>query len=140
MELAALSAFAEQPDAQAALEGAGAEFSAVVLTSGLWPKPPPCPDVALPGAPARLQEMFATFYAAQHKGRSLRWAQSLGQCLLRASYTGGRRELVVSQLQAIVLLLFNAADVLTCAEIAQATRMPAADLHRRLQSLALHKT
>ena len=26
------------------------------------------------------------------KGRSLRWAVSLGQCLLRAGYAGGRKE------------------------------------------------
>jgi len=47
---------------------------------------------------------------------------------------------VVSHLQAIVLLLFNTVNSLTCSEIGSATRMPEADLHRTLQSLALHRT
>ena len=43
---------------------------------------------------------FASFYLQQHRGRSLRWCPAWGQCLLRANYCGGRKELVVSHFQA----------------------------------------
>lgn len=135
------AAFVARPDVKAALEEGDVGFSVAVLTSGLWPTQPPSPDVAYPPLPLRLQEMFTAFYTAQHTGRSLSWSPLLGQCTLRASYEGNvRKELVVSHLQALVLLLFNGATALACRDIAAATRVPAADLHRTLQSLALHKT
>merc|ERR1719220_1597316 len=61
--------------------------------------------------------------------------------MLRANYKSGvKKELVVSHFQALVLLLFNNANSLTCQEITSATRILTADMHRTLQSLALHKT
>jgi len=135
-----LTTFVGRPEAKAILEEGSIEFSVSVLTSGLWPTQPPSPDIAYPAAPARLQEAFSSFYATQHTGRSLRWSPALGQCTLRANYeSGSRKELVVSHFQALVLLLFNTATSLTCSEIEAATRIPMADLHRTLQSLALHK-
>lgn len=47
-----------------------------------------------------LRTTFASFYLQQHRGRSLRWCPAWGQCLLRANYCGGRKELVVSHFQA----------------------------------------
>lgn len=137
-----LSAFLARPDVKVSLEEAGGvEFSVAVLTSGLWPTQAPRLDVRYPLVPSHLQDLFAGAYSAQHSGRSLQWCPLLGQCTLRASYEGGlRRELAVSHLQALVLLLFNSANSLTCREIAAATRIAGADLHRALQSLALHKT
>ncbi|CAE8607078.1 unnamed protein product, partial [Polarella glacialis] len=101
-------------------EWSGAEFSANVLTSGLWPTQPP----------------------SRAPRRSVRWAPTLGQCVLRASFQPGsvRKELVVSHFQAMVLLLFNSADSLTSEEMAAASHIPVAELHRTLQSLSLHKT
>jgi len=131
-----------RPEAREVLEGGDApEFTVVVLTSGLWPTQPVIPEVSYPPMIAKIQEMFAVFYAAQHAGRSLHWSPLLGQATLKANYGEGlRKELVVSHLQALVLLLFNKADSLTCEEIAAATGITAADLHRTLQSLALHKS
>ncbi|CAK0907050.1 unnamed protein product [Prorocentrum cordatum] len=142
LSLGLRSAFASRPAVQTAIADAGVELDVSVLASGLWPAPPRSPDVVYPQAVARLQELFATFYAQQHTGRSLSWAPSLGQCVLRAAYQGDLRKdrFVVSHLQAIVLLLFNGADTLSCQQIARATGIPAADLQRTLQSLALHKT
>ncbi|CEL94631.1 unnamed protein product [Vitrella brassicaformis CCMP3155] len=51
----------------------------------------------------------------------------------------GRHELVVSHCQAIVLLLFNHADSLSCDEIEAATKIERSELVRTLQSLSLHK-
>jgi len=48
-------------------------------------------------------------------------------------------ELIVSHFQALVLVLFNNANSMSCQEIGVQTAIPGADLHRTLQSLALHK-
>lgn len=128
----------------AAAQGARApgamDFSVSVIATGLWPTQPPSPEVIYPDVPKALQEKFDSFYAARFTGRSLRWSPLLGQCVLRANYAGGiRRELVVSVLQAIVCLLFNTEASLSTRAIAERTKLPEADLHRTLQSLALHK-
>jgi len=137
-----LADFSSNPDVRAALDDAGLEFGVIVLTSGLWPPQPTAGGAVLyPPVVSKLQEMFAAFYKAKHAGKSLKWSSLLGQCTLRASYESlGRKELVVSVLQALVLLLYNKSDRFTATDIQQATGMAAADLHRTLQSLALHKT
>eukprot|EP00927_Polykrikos_kofoidii_P049870 TRINITY_DN43880_c0_g1_i1.p1 TRINITY_DN43880_c0_g1~~TRINITY_DN43880_c0_g1_i1.p1 ORF type:complete len:808 (-),score=158.80 TRINITY_DN43880_c0_g1_i1:102-2525(-) len=116
------------------------DFSFSVITTGLWPTQPPSPEIAYPLGPARLQDSFSKFYTERFTGRSLRWSPLLGQCTLRASYEGGaRKELVVSVFQALVCLAFNTKASLTCVELASVTKIPQVDLHRTLQSLALHK-
>jgi len=132
-------AYAAKPESKIALEEADMELSVNVLTSGLWPTQPPSPDLCYPAGPKKLQETFATFYAAHYTGRSLRWSPALGQCVLRASYGSERKELVVSHFQGLVLLLFNSSNSLTSQQIGVQTGIPEADLHRTLQSLALHK-
>lgn len=47
--------------------------------------------------------------------------------------------MIVSHFQALVLLLFNNVNSLTSQEIGTQSGIPTADLHRTLQSLALHK-
>lgn len=134
------AAFAEKTDNRALLDQSGIDFSVSVLTSGLWPTQPPTPDIIYPAGPHKMQEAFAAFYSASNTGKSLRWSPSLGQCTLRACYEGNvRKELIVSHFQALVLLLFNSSNSLTCRQIEIQTRIPTADLHRTLQSLALHK-
>jgi len=133
-------AYAGKAETKALLEESCLDISVSVLTSGLWPTQPPSPDVNYPAFPKRIQDTFASFYAEHYTGRSLRWSPSLGQCTLRACYEGGvRKELIVSHFQALVLLLFNTVDSLTCQEIGVQSGIAAQDLHRTLQSLALHK-
>eukprot|EP00929_Paragymnodinium_shiwhaense_P049199 TRINITY_DN24830_c0_g1_i1.p1 TRINITY_DN24830_c0_g1~~TRINITY_DN24830_c0_g1_i1.p1 ORF type:complete len:787 (-),score=227.15 TRINITY_DN24830_c0_g1_i1:125-2485(-) len=143
-----LSDFLARPDARAAIgesatTGAlvGAlDFAAHVVTTGLWPTQPPTPDIAYPSVPRQLQDLYESYYTSRFTGRSLRWSPCLGQCTLRASYYGGnRKELVVSIFQALVCLLFNRSQSLSYRDIVVATQIPAADLQRTLQSLALHK-
>lgn len=90
-------------------------------------------------------QVFSQFYLSQHEGRSLQWRHQLSHCVLRANFPsgGGRKELVLSLFQAIVLLAFN--DVpeggsLTYGELEILTHLPAAELERTLQSLALSRT
>ena len=86
----------------------------------------------------RCCDAFCEFYLAAHGGRRLQWQPGMGTADLKAGpFDGGRRhELAVSTYQAVVLMLFNDAESLTCAEIAEATGIPMPDLRRCLQSLA----
>merc|ERR1719171_2272080 len=105
------TAFAARPDVQSVLEGEKLEFTTRVLTSGLWPtQPSGDATLVIPAAPLRLQNLYTNFYGAQHTGRSLKWSPLLGNCVLRGAFEGGRKELVLSHLQAVILLLFNAKD------------------------------
>eukprot|EP00429_Kryptoperidinium_foliaceum_P067635 CAMPEP_0176070262 /NCGR_PEP_ID=MMETSP0120_2-20121206/35086_1 /TAXON_ID=160619 /ORGANISM="Kryptoperidinium foliaceum, Strain CCMP 1326" /LENGTH=749 /DNA_ID=CAMNT_0017403905 /DNA_START=42 /DNA_END=2291 /DNA_ORIENTATION=+ len=139
---ALLDDFASEPDAKAAMDETGVDLDVLVVTTGFWPpQPPASPEIQYPPPIRMLQDMFSAFYVARHAGRSLKWSPSGGLCTLRMCVgVEARKELVVSALQALVLLRFNTCDRLTVEAICQATGIDTADLHRTLQSLALHKT
>ena len=109
-----------------------------VLTTGFWPPYPPI-GVALPSQLTQYQDVFRDFYLEKHSGRRLLWQNSLGQCTLQAQFPKGKKELLVSLFQAVVLMLFNDADSLSLREIAAATRLEDKELRRTLQSLACGK-
>ena len=85
------------------------ELSVHVLTQGYWPTYPPA-EVSLPQEVLELQEVFNSYYTSKHNGRRLQWHPYLGHCTLKATFPLGRKELAVSLLQTIVLLLFNDDD------------------------------
>jgi len=114
------------------------ELSVHVLTQGYWPTYPPV-EVNLPAEVLRLQEVFSSYYTSKHNGRRLQWHPYLGHCTLRANFANGRKELVVSLLQAIVLLLFNAEERIPYSEILTGTGMEDKELKLTLQSLACGK-
>jgi cullin-4 len=91
----------------------------------------------LPGEMAAAAAAFHAFYQAKHTGRRLTWLPSVSYCLVRAAFAAGRKDLDVSQAQALVLLLFNDAASLSAAAIRAATGVAGDELVRTLQSLAL---
>jgi len=109
-----------------------------VLTTSFWPPYPPT-EVVLPEQLARYQRMFEAFYLARYNGRRLAWQHLLGTCVLKAHFPNGRKELSVSLLQAVVLMLFNRAPALTVAEMRGECKLADKDLKRALQSLACGK-
>jgi len=114
------------------------DMKVFVLTTGFWP--PYSPIVAnLPIKMTEYQEIFTKFYLDLYGGRKLIWQNSLGQCLLKASFPSGRKELSVSLFQTIVLLLFNDSEILTYQEIASTTGIQESELHKTLQSLSCGK-
>ena len=80
-----------------------------VLTSGYWPTYP-IMDAKLPEELNMYQEIFKEFYLSKHSGRRLVWYNTLGMCVLKAQFPAGSKELSVSLLQAVVLMLFNDCD------------------------------
>ncbi|CAJ1367530.1 unnamed protein product [Effrenium voratum] len=125
------------------LQEAPLGFGVSVLTLGRWP-PQPSFEVQMPQVLQRLMSSFSGFYAAQHRGRALRWCHAWGSAVLRFSpapkAAKARKELLVSHLQALVLLLFNSADSLSYEAIRRATGIPELELQLTLQSLTLHKS
>lgn len=88
----------------------------------------------------RMQDAFESFYCTKHTtGKKLTWEASVGHCLLEADFPNGTKDLQMSAYQGIVLLCFNKADMLSCAELQAATGIEIAELQRTLQSLACGK-
>jgi len=114
------------------------ELSVHVLTQGYWPTYPPA-EVKLPQEILELQEVFSGYYMSKHNGRRLQWHPYLGHCTLKAMFPLGRKEIAVSLLQTMVLLLFNDADGIGYGEILRATGIDDKELKLTLQSLACGK-
>lgn len=66
-------------------------------------------------------DSFKKFYLGKHNGRKLQWQPSLGNCVLKAAFKQGDKELVVSLSQTLVLLLYNSGEELNYLEIKEAT-------------------
>lgn len=102
------------------------DLSVNILSMGNWPSYPEV-NVQIPPAMARSLERFKAFYVGKHSGRTLKWQHSLDFCSLKAVFPkGGKKELVVSLFQALVLLLFNDVPVggkLSFDEIVEGTRI-----------------
>lgn len=63
----------------------------------------------------------------------------MGFCEVRAYFPSGNKNIVVSQHQACILLLFNAAESLTIEEIVTQTNLPDVEVRRELAALACAK-
>ncbi|KAG8448203.1 hypothetical protein GDO86_015337 [Hymenochirus boettgeri] len=111
------------------------ELTVNILTMGYWPTYVPM-EVHLPPEMVKLQEIFKTFYLGKHSGRKLQWQSTLGQCVLKAEFNEGKKELQVSLFQTLVLLMFNEGEEFSFEEIMQATGIEDSELRRTLQSLA----
>ncbi|XP_045810038.1 cullin-3A-like [Trifolium pratense] len=117
----------------------GPTLTVKVLTTRFWPTQSTV-TCKLPAEISALCEKFRSYYLGTHAGRKLSWQTKMGTADLKATFRKGKRhELIVSTYQMCVLILFNNADRLSYKEIEQATEIPASDLKRCLQSLALVK-
>lgn len=72
---------------------------------------------------AEIAEVFKKFYLQKYSGRRLMWQNSLGHCILKATFPSGKKELAVSLFQTVILLLFNDKNELSFKEIQQQTAM-----------------
>ncbi|XP_065367431.1 cullin-4A [Calliphora vicina] len=111
------------------------DLTVSILTMGYWPTYP-LTEVNMPPQLVKPQQVFNKFYLAKHSGRKLQWQPTLGNCVLKARFDGGPKELMVSLFQALVLLLFNDRDIFSFEEIVAATNIEDGELRRTLQSLA----
>jgi hypothetical protein len=99
------------------------DLNVSVLSSSAWPTYPDVP-VRIPSDIAKAINQFEQYYYSKHNGRKLSWKHQLAHCQLRARFSKGDKEIVVSSFQAIVLLLFNDVaenDTLSYNQIKEAT-------------------
>ena len=109
-----------QEEAEEGKEGGGGggkqaspvDLQVMVLSMSAWPSYPDV-DLRLPREVARPLEFFDTMYRAKHTGRRLTWKHGLAHCVIKARFSRGVKELLVSAFQAVVLVLFNDAEAAT---------------------------
>ena len=63
---------------------------------GHWPTYTPM-EVHMPPEMVKYQEIFTRFYLSKYSGRKLQWQPSLGHCVLKADFVGGKKELQVKK-------------------------------------------
>eukprot|EP00559_Dactyliosolen_fragilissimus_P003262 CAMPEP_0184872658 /NCGR_PEP_ID=MMETSP0580-20130426/41416_1 /TAXON_ID=1118495 /ORGANISM="Dactyliosolen fragilissimus" /LENGTH=913 /DNA_ID=CAMNT_0027375489 /DNA_START=568 /DNA_END=3309 /DNA_ORIENTATION=- len=119
-----------------------------VLTTGYWPHYPPLKSLILPPSLSMHKARFDAYYKTKYQGRRIEWQNSLGSCVVSASFPRmiGERDLIVNMTQALVLLCFNinnsdhsgTGPQLTIAEVMKQTGLEDRDeAERALQSLSL---
>jgi cullin 4 len=118
--------------------GRGLDMHVQVLTTGFWPAYPVA-EVTLPTSLVPLKEIFEKFYSSKFQGRQLQWQHSLAHCLVKATFPSGKKELLLSLFQTVVLLCFNSAVEVSFKDIKEQTRIEDGELRRTLQSLACGK-
>ncbi|OQV16221.1 Cullin-4A [Hypsibius exemplaris] len=111
------------------------DFAASILTHGIWPTYVPS-ELTLPEEMNMFMDAFQQFYVGRHSGRKLQWLANLGQCRINATYATGKKDFQVSQMQAVVLLLFNDLNDLSFDEIQKATKIETDELKRVMASLS----
>jgi cullin 4 len=109
-----------------------------VITTANWPSYPATP-IILPPELSRASKSFDAFYAHNYsQNRVLNWQHSLGRCTIKARFPKGIKELEVSTVQAVVLMIFNEdSSGLTFLQIKDQTGIEDSELRRTLQSLSL---
>lgn len=135
----------EMANYKAWLEGSGrdkggVDLSVSILSQAAWPSYPDVKMLVPPDVASKI-DRFDAYYKNKHTGRKLIWKHNLAHCVVKASFDKGTKELMVSSMQAAVLVLFNeAADgILSTEQIGTATNLTGGDLERTLQSLACGK-
>jgi cullin 4 len=82
------------------------DLSVNVLSQAAWPTYPDV-DVNVPADIETHLKAFEEHYRSKHSGRYVKWKHALAQAVVIAQFTKGKKELLLSSFQAIVLLLFN---------------------------------
>ncbi|KAL2608272.1 hypothetical protein R1flu_026845 [Riccia fluitans] len=116
----------------------GIDLTVTVLTTGFWPSYKSS-DLALPAEMVKCVEVFKEFYQTKTKHRKLTWIYSLGTCNINGKFEPKPIELIVTTYQAAVLLLFNAAERLSYADIKGQLNLTDEDIVRLLHSLSCAK-
>eukprot|EP00599_Poterioochromonas_sp_BG-1_P011676 CAMPEP_0173157644 /NCGR_PEP_ID=MMETSP1105-20130129/15763_1 /TAXON_ID=2985 /ORGANISM="Ochromonas sp., Strain BG-1" /LENGTH=649 /DNA_ID=CAMNT_0014075179 /DNA_START=281 /DNA_END=2230 /DNA_ORIENTATION=+ len=118
---------------------AGVEFEVHLLTAGYWPLEVPGRFPSLPLVMQTCCSTFSSFYAERNNGRKLLWMANMGQVDLKGNFTPGRKDLIVSTYQAIILLLFNQNTTFSLNQLKEATGIADIELKRHLLSLCTNK-
>ena len=115
------------------------EHNVNVLTTGQWPTYK-VNELIIPDSMKECRQLFEGFYFKKHTGRRLSWLASLGTCTLEAKFDSAAKSLLVSEHQALVLMLFNDVTELDPEYIHNATKLNEEDVKMTIISLLQPKT
>jgi hypothetical protein len=92
----------------------GVEFSALVLTKGIWPlKEDAGSSLVLPALFQSCKDSFESFFSKKNSSKTLRWINQYGKGEVRLSYTAKNHILVCSVHQIAVLDQFNRTKIIS---------------------------
>ena len=109
-----------------------------VCSSAAWPTYNDV-EIEIPVAIQKATAEYEAYYKSKYAGRMLKWKHAQSHCQMTANFPKGRKEIVVSGFQAIVMLYFNdkvTDEGVAYDEIKAATKLDDNELKRTLQSLA----
>lgn len=118
----------------------GIDFTVQTLTTGFWPSYP-MDDLKLPSVLQGCLDAFRVYYDTKTNNRKLRWIHDLGVVTLGSNFAKRRLDLVVSTVQATILLQFQdgAADEFTIDELMRFTGLQPDVIKQTLKSLVSGK-
>lgn len=83
------------------------EFNVNIITNGNWPKIIEINGINIPPLMQKYLILFEDYYRVKRSLRCIKWIYSLGTIDLLANFKNGTKILIVTTLQAFVLLQFN---------------------------------
>eukprot|EP00795_Rhopilema_esculentum_P014441 gene14441-5499_t len=114
----------------------GINFSLLVLQSGAWPlSQTGVSSFALPSELVKSLQMFETYYNSVFNGRKLTWLTHLSNGEIKMNVQKKTYIITVTTYQMAILLLFNAGDNLSFADLRNQSQLAEKELTRTLQSL-----
>ena len=114
------------------------DFSFVLLTSGIWPTYVVWSSVKYPEDLESVLRNFQVFYSKKFERRSLQWVPLLGSCVLGSNFHTGRKDLLISHCQALMLLASQGDDI-SAAKSADTTGIPLEEVIKGLNGLVAGK-
>lgn len=120
---------------QRAFDTRGCDFAVQTLTSGFWPTYK-AEEMKLPLGMAEHVQSFEAYYATKTNNRRLAWVHKMGVVTIQGNFLKRRCDLVVSAIQATVLVLFNDSEEISIDSIIKMTGLEAEVIKGQLKSLA----
>lgn len=117
----------------------GVDFTVQTLTTGFWPTYKTDEVQHLPHAMKRCIDVFGRYYNEHTNNRCLRWVHNLGAVTLSAHFTKKTIDLMLSAVQATILMLFNTQDMISVAQVIEMTGIDADEVKRQLRPLVSQK-
>lgn len=114
------------------------DFTVQTLTSGFWPTYQP-EELKLAGEMKQCIDAFMAYYNTKTNNRVLRWIHRLGTVTMTGNFVKRKIDLVVSAVQAAILMLFNEFDSLSIDAIIAHTALDADSVKTQLRSLVSGK-
>ena len=144
-----LARYRESPEymsMRANRESPAVDMEVQILTTGYWPVYTQYKNLVVPEELTASQENFWNYYKKKHQGRKIVWQYALGNCTVAftTTTTSGSKtktyDLIVTLLQALLLVCFNERDHWTLPELMQRVGLEdREELERTLISMSAGK-